>query len=76
MHIHTQETVYCDVDCSVGYWSEWGECDHYTGTMKRHREVLYEPKHYGAPCPDLWVRAFEYCAPSCCLYGGSLSVEI
>ena len=39
------------VDCRVGNWGAWGKCSSKTKTRKR--EVLREPKHGGAPCPDL-----------------------
>ena len=50
-----QETLPCDVDCVVGDWFDWGDCNHATGTRSRHRDVTYEMRNLGRVCPPLWV---------------------
>ncbi|KAH8420216.1 hypothetical protein KR009_007514 [Drosophila setifemur] len=47
---------HCGVlDCQVGEWGEWGECDKSCGTgmMTRTREVLQAAQNGGKHCPTL-----------------------
>merc|ERR1719320_34973 len=52
--VETQDcnTVVCDVDCVLGEWSEWTECDKQcdTGMQKRSRSVEVPQSGNGAVC--------------------------
>ena len=45
------------VDCKVGDWSAWGDCNVTCGrgTKTKTREVVQQPKHRGETCPDLEI---------------------
>ena len=55
MHVLFHNGVTFPVDCKVGDWKPWGECNGACGggNKTRNREVVEEPKNGGASCPDL-----------------------
>jgi hypothetical protein len=42
---------YLQVDCAVGAWSGWSECDATTGRKERTRSIVALPSSDGNPCP-------------------------
>ena len=56
-HFHHHIFTNCgsSVDCKVGDWSSWGDCNVTCGggTKPRSRKVLEGPEHGGAICPTL-----------------------
>jgi hypothetical protein len=41
------------VDCAVGEWSGWSECDTATGRQERTRPIVMRPSLDGGACPAL-----------------------
>lgn len=52
--VETQEcnSNECDIDCEMGEWSEWTECDKScdSGQQVRSRDVMVQPSGNGAQC--------------------------
>jgi len=55
--METGECESAEVDCVVGDWTNWGDCDLTCGigTKQRHRQVMTQPKGGGKTCPPALV---------------------
>jgi len=42
----------CPIDCEMGDWSGWGDCDSCNGTETRSRRITQEAKNGGKPCGE------------------------
>jgi hypothetical protein len=58
-------TVCLQIDCAVGAWSGWSECDAATGRRERTRPIVTRPSSDGRACPTLGDAAD--CAVACVL---------
>ncbi|XP_028566444.2 somatomedin-B and thrombospondin type-1 domain-containing protein-like isoform X1 [Podarcis muralis] len=55
---HSACQISAAVDCVVGHWGPWSECNALcgTGSKDRTRQVTVPPRNGGTPCPDLKQR--------------------
>ncbi|XP_076810330.1 spondin-1-like, partial [Clavelina lepadiformis] len=57
----------CPIDCKVGSWSQWSECDHSCGKGTRHRqrEIIQPAEFGGNRCQEKFVETKDCHKTSC-----------
>jgi len=53
------------IDCKVGDWEDWAECDRCSGEKKRLRELITEPQHGGVECDPTAMEEIGKCDRTC-----------